>query len=95
VQRGTVVGGMSGRKPVVDERSVDRSAPLLAVVVWAEAAGQDSEAVSERTERAPERVRDAALEPAVRARAHAAEDGAAQTPGCSRREAGSLVRARR
>src|SRR5436305_7021886 len=45
VDADAVVGGDSGRKPAGHELRVDRSPPLLAVVVRARAAGKEAESV--------------------------------------------------
>ena len=80
VERSEVVGRVARRESVVDERAVDGTAELLAVVVRAEASRHEAETVVKRIERRTERVGDAALEPAVRTGAGAAENGAA-SPG--------------
>jgi len=77
VERSAVVGGVARGEAVLDELPVGRTAALLAVVVRAEAPRQYAEAAVQRIEARPERVGDAALEPADRTRARTAEHGTA------------------
>src|SRR6187200_1737407 len=80
-ERRRVVGGVAGREAPVHELAVDGAAQRLAVVVRAEASGEDRESVVQRVERRSERVRDARLEPAVRAGTPAAEHRASPPGG--------------
>ena len=69
------VGGVAAREAVADEPVVDGPAALLVVVVRAEAAAEETEALHRRQLRA-ERVGDAVLEPADAAGARAREHDA-------------------
>src|ERR1051325_1087205 len=64
------------QRAVGDEAAVGGSAIALAVVVRAEAAGEEPQAVVERAQRTAEGVGETVLEPAVRAGADAAEERA-------------------
>src|SRR5256714_7326831 len=73
VQADAVVGREAGRQLApVDEATIGRAPPLLAVVVRTIASWQEAEAL-ERRELDPERVGHAGLEPADRAGAHSRE----------------------
>jgi hypothetical protein len=78
MERGVVVRGVAGGKALVDQGTVPGPPKLLAVVVRAEASGQEAEAVVERRQLLPERVRHAALEPAVGAGARPSQHGASR-----------------
>jgi hypothetical protein len=77
VERGVVVRSVAGRKALPDQGTVRGPAKFLAVVVGTEASRQERQAVVERIQSRAERIRDAALEPAVGTGARPSEDGAA------------------
>jgi hypothetical protein len=75
---GVVVCGEAGwEHAVADEARIGRPTLGLAVVVRAEAAGEEAEPAAELAQAWPIRIGDGVLEPAVRARAPAGEDGTA------------------
>src|SRR5262245_15848927 len=83
MERRVVVGRVAGCKALLDQRPITRPPQGLPVVVRAEAPGEQPEAVVERVEVGAEGVGDAALEPAVRPGAHAADDRSA-LPGTTK-----------
>ena len=76
MERGTGVGGEAGWQAVGHQLLVGRAASRVTVIMRTDAAGQQAESVVETPEWAAKRIRDAAVEPAERASADAAQQDA-------------------